>query len=86
MFLNNHLTLDNQSLPELLVLNMKEVGGLHKEQVKKNLRLLLRQGNTLPTALDMDMCACHARHGDDDVFYCSFRNKNRTNVHLPVSR
>ncbi len=59
MFINNHLTLDNQSLPELLVLNMKEVGRLHKEQVKKNLRLLLRQGDTLPTALDMDMCACH---------------------------
>jgi hypothetical protein len=76
MLVNNQFALDKQqSLPELLVLNIKEVGGLHKEHLKKNLRLLLRQGDTLPTALDMDMCACH--EPGTSVF---------TNVHVRVSR
>ena len=41
--------IDRPSPPELLVLNMQEVGGLHKE----NLALLMRQGDILPKALNM---------------------------------
>jgi len=41
--------IDRQSPPELLVLNMQEVGGLHKE----NLALLMRQGDILPKGLNM---------------------------------